>query len=86
MFDEIFILKDSYAATSTGFGQVDSEAQVVDVGEGFVRGNVVIDIDAIKVSANDELYSLHLVGGSDASFTQEISLCSKEIGAAGALQ
>ena len=86
MFDEIFILKDSGAVTSTGYGQVDASAQVVNVGSGLVRGNVIIDIDAIKVSANDEIYTLHLVGGSDDSFTQEVSLCSKEIGAAGALQ
>ena len=61
MFDEIFILKDSYAATSTGYGQVDASAQVINVGSGLVRGNVVIDIDAVKCSANDELYFLHLV-------------------------
>ena len=86
MFDNVYILKDSGAVTSTGYGQVDASAQVVDVGSGLVRGNVVIDIDAIKVSAGNELYSFHLIGGSDASFTQEVSLCSKEIGAAGALQ
>ncbi len=86
MFDNTFIIKDAGAVTSTGYGTVDASAQVVDIGEGLVRGNVVIDIDAIKISAGNELYSLHLVGGSDASFTQEVSLCSKEIGAVGALQ
>ena len=86
MFDEIYFLKDSGAVTVTGFGTVDASAQVVNVGSGLVRGNVIFDIDAVKVSANDEIYTLFLMGGSDASFTQEVSLCSKEIGAAGALQ
>ncbi len=51
MFDYTFILKDAGAVTSTGFGEVDASAQVVDVGKGLVRGNVVIDIDAIKAGA-----------------------------------
>ena len=85
MFDNVFIMKDDGAVTTTGYGEVDAAAQVVDVGEGLVRGNVIIDIDAIKVSANDELYSLNLVGGSDESFTQQVSLCSKELGSATSL-
>ena len=85
MFDEIFTLKDDGAVTSTGYGEVAASAQVADVGAGLVRGNIVIDIDSVKVSANNELYTLHLCGGSDESFTQQVSLCSKEIGAAGSL-
>ncbi len=85
MFDYTYILKDDGAVTSTGYGQVDASAQVINVGSGLVRGNVVIDIDAVKCSAGDELYFLHLVAGSDASFTQQVSLCSKELGAATSL-
>ena len=85
MFDNVFILKDDGAVTSTGYGEVDAAAQVVDVGSGLVRGNVIIEIDAVKVSAGDELFVLHLCGSSDESFTQQVSLASKEIGAAGSL-
>ena len=34
----------------------------------------------------NELYQLHLMGGDDADFTNEISLCSKELGAKEGLQ
>jgi hypothetical protein len=80
MFDYDAILKDAGAVTSSGYGEVDSAAKVVNIGSGLVRGNVIIDISAIDVSSKDELYEIHLMGGSDESFTQEVSLCSKELG------
>ena len=81
MFDQILILKDSGKVTSSGYGEVSGEAQVIDLGEGHVRGNIVIDVSEIKISSNDELYRLHLIGGSDGSFTEEVSLCELELGA-----
>ena len=86
MFDNTFILKDDGAVTSTGYGEVDASAQVVSLGAGLVVMNAVIFVDSIKCSAGSEIYELHLVGGSDASFTQQVSLCSKELGANAVLQ
>jgi len=86
MFDYDAILKDAEAVTSSGYGEVDSAAKVVNIGPGLVRGNVIIDISAIDVLSKDELYEIHLMGGSDESFTQEVSLCSKELGHSASLE
>ncbi len=86
MFDNSHELKDAGAVTASGFGTVDSVAKTVDIGEGLVVMNLVIFIDAIKCSAGNELYTLHLMGGSDASFTETVSLCSKQLGAASSLE
>jgi hypothetical protein len=86
MFDYDAILKDAGAVTSSGYGTVDAAAKVVSLGNGLVRANLVVDISAIDVSAGNEAYTLHLMGGSDADFTDEVSLASKELGANGALE
>jgi hypothetical protein len=86
MYDSALRLKDAGAVASSGYGTVDAAAKVVSLGNGLVRGNLVIDISAIKVSAGDEAYTLHLMGGNDADFTEEVSLASKELGASGALE
>jgi len=86
MFDYEAILKDGGAVTSSGYGTVDSEAAVIGLGSGLVRGNLVIDISAIKISAKDEKYVFHLMGGMDENFIGEVSLASKEIGAHGVLE
>jgi hypothetical protein len=86
MFDIEHILKDAGAVTSSGYGTVDAAAKVVNLGSGLVRGNLVADISAVKISDGDELYEIHLMGGSDESFTKEVSLCSKELGANAAMQ
>jgi len=81
MFDETSKLKDAGAVTSSGYGEVDASPQVVNLGAGLVRGNVIIDVDAMVMQGNDQLYGLHLIGGSDASFTQEAALATLELGA-----
>lgn len=87
MFDVSHKLNDSGAVTSSGYGTVDAAAKVVNLGAGLVRGNVIVDIAAINVSsAKDEAYTIHLIGGSDASFTKQVSLCSKELGHNAVLQ
>ena len=86
MFDNTHVLKDAGAVTASGFGEVGAAAKVVNLGSGLVRLNLVLNISAIKCSAGDELYTIHLMGGSDASFTKTVSLCSKELGHNSVLQ
>lgn len=81
MFDESAILKDTGAVTSSGYGTVDEEAKILNVGTGLVEGNLVIDIAAVKVGASkDQVYDLLLMGGNDESFTVEVPLAGKTIG------
>ena len=62
MFDYDAILKDAGAVTSSGFGTVSAAAKVLDIEEGLVRGNVIIDVSDIDISSKDELYEIHLMG------------------------
>jgi hypothetical protein len=79
-------LKDAGAVTASGYGTISAVAKVLNLGAGLVRGNMVVDISAVKISAKDEAYTLHLMGGSDASFSSEVSLASKEIGKGSVMQ
>ena len=81
MYDVKLLLKDAGAVTSSGYGEVDSSPQVLNLGEGLVRGNVILDVPAITIDDTDEKYEIHLMGGDDSSFTKQVSLCSKEFGA-----
>lgn len=81
MIDVTLKLEDGTAEkTSSGYGEVDSSAQVIDLGDGLIRGNVIIDVSALAMADNDELYKIVLLGGSDESFTTEVSLCALELG------
>jgi len=80
MFDYDYILKDSGAVTSSGYGTVDSEAQVLNLGEGLIRGNVHIEVGAMKMNNNNQLYQIHLMGGDDSDFTNQVALASIELG------
>ena len=80
MLDDQHILKDAGAVTSSGYGTVDATAKVVNLGSGLVRGNTIIELTAMALTDNDELYQLHLMGGDDSSFTKEVALATVEIG------
>jgi hypothetical protein len=80
MLDDQHILKDSGAVTSSGYGEVDAAAKIVNLGSGLVRGNLIIEVAAMALQDNDELYQLHLMGGDDSSFTNTVALSTVEIG------
>lgn len=81
MFDIKLKLKDKGSVTASGYGTVDGSAQVLNLGLGLVRGNMILDVTRLEISDNDELVRVHLMGGSDGSFTNEVSLVSLELGA-----
>ena len=68
MRDGIHLLKDAGAVTSSGAGQVDSSAKIADLGSGKVEGHMVVDISAIEIADNDELYQIALQGSSKSDF------------------
>jgi len=82
MYDTLLRLKDHGVVSASGYGTVGGEATVLDIGQALVIGSLVFDIFKIDVPTNDELYRLHLMGGDDESFTNEVSLCCLELGAA----
>ena len=80
MFDTQHVLKDAGAVTSSGYGTVDAAAQVLDLGSGLVRGNLILEISRLAMQGNDQTYQIHLMGGDDASFSATASLAVLEIG------
>ena len=65
MFDSTLQLKDAGAVTSTGYGEVDAAAQVLDLGSGLIRGNLIVDVTRLAMQGNDQTYAIHLMGGDD---------------------
>ena len=59
MFDYDYRLKDAGAVAVSGYGEVAAAAKAVNLGDGLVRGNLVIDIDAIDITDKDEIYEIH---------------------------
>jgi len=66
MIDNTLIMKDAGLVASSAAATVDSSAQVADVGEGLVDALLVVDVSAIEIASDDELYSI-AVQGSDVS-------------------
>ena len=85
MFDSTHILHDG-TVTASGYGLVSAAPVVINLGTGLTRMNVILNISAIKISADNEIYTVHVQAGNDASFTKSLSLCSKELGHNSVLQ
>ena len=86
MFDTQHVLKDAGEVTSSGFGSVAAAAQVLDLGSGLVRGNLIVDVTRLAMQGNDQTYAIHLMGGDDESFTNTVSLAVLEVGPAETIQ
>ena len=42
---------------------------IIDLGAGFVEGDIVIDVSAIEIATGDEKYTIHLEGSNVAAMT-----------------
>lgn len=83
MRDTSLILKDAGAVTASGYGTVDSEAKVIDLGTGLVEGNFVVNLTAAEKDSDDEKYELMLEACNSPSFDGECAiLAGHTIGAA----
>ena len=80
MFDTKLILKTSglVAASANGTG--------LEVGAGRIAARMVVDVTAIEIASDTEVYRLYLVGGDDESFTNNTPLAMLELGAAGGIE
>ena len=83
MIDNDFILKDAGLVKADAAGGVGGEAVIADLGAGLVEGNMVVDVSAIEVADNDEIYKISLQGSTSAAFASGIvDLAILELGAA----
>lgn len=81
-FDANLQLKDAGLIAASAAAQVDSAAQVLNVGTGFFEGDIVIDVTAIEVDTGNELYTIALEGSDNADFStgKEVELCALRLG------
>jgi len=74
-------LKASAAVTSSAAGSL-----ILDLGDAFFRGAVVIDVSALDIASTDEFYTIILQGSPDSGFGTAgniVELCAIHIGAKG---
>lgn len=83
MIEYTHILKDAGLLATSAAGQVDSEDVVIDVGSGLVEGQMIVDVSAIEIDSDNELYQISLQGCSSVGFTNTFTdLAVLELGAA----
>lgn len=80
--DAELILADGAAAmTASGVTQVASANVSKKLGPGRFEGVLIIDVSAIKISANDEVYTLLLQGSATSAFSTFETLVALDLGA-----
>lgn len=86
-YDNNLLLKDAGLVASSAAATVASAAKVLDLGSGHVAGDVVIDVSALEIASNDEIYDIIAQVSPDAAFGTagnivergSISLSAKEV-------
>ena len=75
-YDNSLLLKAAgLVATTT------TESTILDLGAGLVDGYLVLDVSAVEVASNDEIYLVVLEGSNVAAMTSgSVSLASIELG------
>ena len=82
MFDLRHELKDAGLVASSLAGTVDGQAKVVNLGAAPVEGKLVIDVSALEIDSDNELYRIKLQGSSREDFAHNIEdLAILEVGA-----
>lgn len=81
-FDANLEFKDAGLVASSAAAQVDSAAKVVDVGTGFFKADMVIDVTAIEVASGNEAYKICVEASDNSGFSSgtEVELQSILIG------
>ena len=84
-FDADLEFKDAGLIAASAAAQVDSAAQIIDVGNGLFKGRMIIDVSALEIASNDEIYDIVVQGSSDSDFgtdTNIVELCQLNLSAA----
>ena len=86
-FDSDLEFKDAGLVAADAAAQVDSAAKVVDVGTGLFKGCMILEVTALEIASNDEIYDIVIQGSSDSDFgtagnivdLAQINLSAKEV-------
>lgn len=76
VFDSLLELKDAGLVAASAAAQVDASDKIVDLGQSFWEGKVVIDVTAIEVATGDEVYSIEWQLSSSATFASGVVVSS----------
>ena len=81
-FDALLELKDAGLVAATAAATVDAAAKVLDMGTGVFKSDVLIDVSAIEIASNDEIYTICVQLSSSATFASAYVTTAKlELGA-----
>lgn len=85
-FDANLEFKDAGLIAASAAAQVDSAAKYVDVGTGLFKGCMILDVSALEIASNDEIYDIIVQGSPDTDFTDstlvelaQLNLSAKEV-------
>ncbi len=82
VFDGDLELKDAGLIAADAAWQVSGANKIVDVGAAAMLAVCVIDVSAIEIASNDELYKLVIQGSSSSTFADTfVDLAILELGA-----
>ena len=83
MYDFTLSMKDAGLVAASAAATVYGAAKIANVGNARVDGRLVIDVTAIELASNDELYSVAIQGSTSATFASAIEeLAVVNLGAA----
>ena len=75
-YDHALLLKAAGLVAVTAAGSV-----ILDLGDGFMAGDLVIDVTALEVAGGDEIYTIRLEGSNVAAMTSgSVVLAGTELG------
>lgn len=68
-FDANMEFKDAGLVAASAVATVDDAAKVVYLGSGHFKGCMIIDVSALEIASNDEIYDIVVVGCADSAGT-----------------
>jgi hypothetical protein len=89
--DANLIMKDAGLVAADAAAQVSSADKILAVGDAVFKGVLVVDVTAIEIASNDELYRICVQGSSSATFASnvetvaQLSLGATEVRPGGAI-
>lgn len=72
VFDAEFETKDGGLIASDAATQVGGSDQILDLGDGQYHGVVLINVTAIEIASDDELYEIYAQGSTESDFADTI--------------
>jgi len=67
-FDNNLLLKDAGLVAASAAATVLSAGKILDLGAGLVEGDIVIDVSALEIASNTEIYDIVAEVSPDAAF------------------